>query len=351
MHQTDELCVYQSEQFGNIMFAADFAALVRAGIHPGDSVDVCFADGRILEDIPFLSGCILPAGMICMNAHEGFDWIRIEKRFGNAWKHFRMAEPGTGRIVLREPGKYQALYQVFNAEFSLAREDYPSDEYFANYRPLCCSSLRERTLYRSVSSFEAVNDGTPFPERLQCIDRLMERDGIRTVIHMTCDRKQLKAYFDSGRYDGCYIKKLYEEGRVYADCFSVDYASSAFLKSLVSALRVLLTQEGPFLIQCRAGLDRTGFLCSLLEALAGASEEEIIDDYMRSYACLCGITRENHPEKYEMLKKQQADVMLNTLKQGKAEAGPAAAAEAYLKQCMSPAEISELKHFLTESAR
>lgn len=346
MHQTDDLCVYKGEPFGNIMFAENFSALARAGIHPGDSVDVRFADGRILEDIPFLSGCILPAGMICMNAHEGFDWIRIEKRFGNAWHHFRMETPGTGRIVLREPGRYETLYHAFNAEFSLFREDYPSDEFFANYRMLCCRQLREKFLYRSASSFEPADDSTPFQERLKCIDRLMERDGIRTVINMTCDRQQLKANFDSGQYEGFYVKKLYEEGRVYADQFSVDFSSPAFQRSLASALRVLSTQEGPFLIQCKAGLDRTGFLCVLLEALAGAAEEEIVGDYMRSYACLCGLTEENDPEKYEILKKYQADRILNILTQGKAELGLAAAAEAYLRQCMSGDEISELKQHL-----
>lgn len=347
MHQTDDYSVYKGEPFGNIMFAADFAALAHAGIRPGDSVDVCFAGGRILEDIPFLSGCILPAGMVCMNAHEGFDWIRIEKRFGNAWDYFGMKEPGTGRIVLREPGKYFTLFQAFNAEFSLARHDYPSDEFFANYRPLCCRQIRKRIFYRSASSFELENDSTPFEERRKCIDQLMERDGIRTVINMTCDPQQLKADFEAGQYEGFYIRKLYEEGRVYTDRFSVDFSSPVFRDSLASALRVLSAQEGPYLIQCKAGLDRTGFLCGLLEALAGASEEEIIGDYMRSYACLCGLTGESDPEKYEILKKYQADRILNILTLGKTELRLADAAEAYLMQCMSSAEISELKHLLT----
>ena len=49
--------------------------------------------------------------------------------------------------------------------------------------------------------------------------------------------------------------------------------------------------SGPCLIHCVEGKDRTGFVCALMLALAGASAQEIIDDYMITYYNYYGITK------------------------------------------------------------
>jgi protein tyrosine/serine phosphatase len=45
----------------------------------------------------------------------------------------------------------------------------------------------------------------------------------------------------------------------------------------------MLTYDGPYLIHCYAGIDRTGFISALLEALMGANLDEIAADYLLSY--------------------------------------------------------------------
>lgn len=37
---------------------------------------------------------------------------------------------------------------------------------------------------------------------------------------------------------------------------------------------------------CTKGKDRAGFMPALLEALIGATREEIVEDYMQSYLCI-----------------------------------------------------------------
>ena len=64
----------------------------------------------------------------------------------------------------------------------------------------------------------------------------------------------------------------------------------------------MVTMEGPVYIHCLEGKDRTGFVCALLEALAGASYEEILEDYMETYDNYYGITQDSHPEKYEAIR-------------------------------------------------
>lgn len=346
MCQTGELEIYEGKPFGNIMMRSDMAEISRWGIRPGDSVDVYFSSGAKLEDIPFLSGCILPEGMVCVNAHEGFDWVRIEKRFGRLWELCGVSEGETGRIVLRGKQKYSLLQKTFSAEFSFSREDYPSDEHFANYRELCGGKVQKGRFYRSV----AFSDASVFDRRKQCLDRLVGRDGIRFILNMNRDEEQVRAEFKSGMLLCPCTQKLFDEGNIFARAFPADFAGRAFQTVLAEALRELMKHKGPYLIQCRAGLDRTGFLCCLLEALAGADESEIISDYMRSYEFLCGVTEENAPEQYSLLCRYQAGRALGILTgSGGSDADLSAAAEKYLRQCgLSAQEIAGLKRLLTD---
>jgi protein tyrosine/serine phosphatase len=45
----------------------------------------------------------------------------------------------------------------------------------------------------------------------------------------------------------------------------------------------MLANDGPYLVHCYAGVDRTGIVCAILAALMGASPEEIAADYARSF--------------------------------------------------------------------
>lgn len=78
-------------------------------------------------------------------------------------------------------------------------------------------------------------------------------------------------------------KGLFDNGDVDALDMSVNYRSQKFADKLVEDLRQMIVQDGPYLIHCTEGKDRTGFTCALLEALCGASYDEMLDDYMISY--------------------------------------------------------------------
>ena len=45
----------------------------------------------------------------------------------------------------------------------------------------------------------------------------------------------------------------------------------------------MIVHEGPYLIHCFAGVDRTGFVTALLEALMGTSLKEICRDYLSAF--------------------------------------------------------------------
>jgi protein tyrosine/serine phosphatase len=64
--------------------------------------------------------------------------------------------------------------------------------------------------------------------------------------------------------------------------FSV--TSNNFHKKLKKALQFIIKTDGPWLIHCHVGIDRTGFVSMVLEALMGAAIDEIADDYLISFS-------------------------------------------------------------------
>ena len=72
-------------------------------------------------------------------------------------------------------------------------------------------------------------------------------------------------------------------------------------------------KEGPYLIHCTEGKDRTGFMCMLIEALAGASYREIVDDYMVTYDNYYEINEVKDKVKYDLILEKNLIAMMYTV--------------------------------------
>ena len=115
-----------------------------------------------------------------------------------------------------------------------------------------------------------------------------------------------------------------------------------------------MTYGGPAYIHCMEGKDRTGFVCLLLEALVGASYEEMCSDYMTTYENYYKISKTKTPERYNAVVSLYFDSFLeylygtddvNVLK----SADYTEAAKGYLADCgMTEQEISQLIELLTQ---
>ena len=93
----------------------------------------------------------------------------------------------------------------------------------------------------------------------------------------------------------------------------MDFFSEAFQMKLVDGFRYMASHDGPYLIHCIEGKDRTGFVCMLAEALCGASYDEIVEDYMTTYANYYGITKESDEAKYNIIVAEVLDPMIKTV--------------------------------------
>ena len=83
----------------------------------------------------------------------------------------------------------------------------------------------------------------------------------------------------------------------YSECSIINLAMSMDLNGeenrtkLAQGLRFMIDHEGPFLIHCLEGKDRTGFVIAVLESLMGASIEEVVEDYMVTYHNFYGVEK------------------------------------------------------------
>ena len=133
---------------------------------------------------------------------------------------------------------------------------------------------------------------------------------------------------------------------------SMDLSSEDFRQKLARGYRFLASHEGPYLIHCNEGKDRTGYAAAILECLMGADAEEVIEDYMLTYCNFYGI--EPGSEQYEEIADK--NIVANLEKTFRIssirdkDADLQGCAEAYLKEIgLSGEEISTLKERLSRS--
>ena len=75
--------------------------------------------------------------------------------------------------------------------------------------------------------------------------------------------------------------------------------SQAYKAKVATGFRKLLNDGGPAFIHCLEGKDRTGFVCMLIEALAGATYDEMKSDYMETYRNYYNITETDDKARYD----------------------------------------------------
>lgn len=127
-------------------------------------------------------------------------------------------------------------------------------------------------LYRSSSPI-ALDQG----ERRFVADALLKEAGVVTVVNTSDCRFRFKGFEG---FDDTYYATLEH----VALNMGHNYPSEAFLEDVRNGLDFMSEFSGPYLVHGTQGVERTGYVCMMLEALMGADKEAILADYMRSYA-------------------------------------------------------------------
>ncbi|MBR3305369.1 MAG: tyrosine-protein phosphatase [Christensenellaceae bacterium] len=288
--------ISHEEEFGGIYIKITIDDFNDMGFRYGDSVDLSFSNGFIMKDIPYYNGYYTAVGEPLLVAYPGYPFIRAGINNGDdLWEIAGVDETCECDIELNEEGKYIDIQNARDIHYEDDREKFPSDEAFANFRSLTGGRLREGVIFRSASPCDDQHN------RAGYVDDLIEKAGVRYIVNLADNEDKIKGYIESEDFKCDYFLSLYEEGNVIPLAMNANYGSEAFRKKAAAGLTAMADNEGPYLVHCTEGKDRTGFICLLLEALAGASYEEIVSDYMITYDNYYEISTEKYKDKYDVI--------------------------------------------------
>ena len=291
----DDDTVSKDEKFGAALLSMGQEEFEALGFSLGDSCDIKFSNGYSLSDVPYFNGYYVRNGEPVMVAYPGDPYIRITLNNMGIWDTAGLKDGDTVVITQVEEGKYLAIQEALGQIYSFDRSDYPSDEAFSNFRSFSAGKLKEDFMYRGASPVDNSRN------RASYVDSLLEKNGVQFVIDLADSEDDMEGYIASPDFTSEYTKRLYENGSDVLLDMGSGYTSQVYKEKVAQGLTAALEHDGPFYIHCMEGKDRTGFVCMLLEALAGASFDEMKKDYMITYENYFDVTESETPEKYDAI--------------------------------------------------
>ena len=301
---TGGLNVMEDKEFGNTYIGLSIDQFNDLGFSFGDSVDIFFDNGMKFRDVPYYSGYYTPVGGFLLCGYPGYPHPMVTFNYGDpTWLDFGISKDTEVVVVLNEKGKYRATEDLNALHYSDKRSDYDSedrseyesDAVFANFREVRGGNLKDKAIYRSASPCDDKHN------RAAYANRFAEKNRINFVINLSDSEESYRASADAPGFASTYYDSLYKAGNVLLMGLNANYRSDDFANKIAGALVEMTKHPAPCLIHCVEGKDRTGFACALILALAGATPEEIIDDYMLTYANYYGIIKEKEPERYDAI--------------------------------------------------
>ena len=343
---TGEIGVVKDEEFGNVFLDLTIDEFNACGFAFGDSINVTFSNGTTLADIPYFSGYYVPVGELLACGYPGYPHVVIARNYGaSTWEEFKMTDDDRVTVTLNEKSKYIDTQELFALKYSDERDDFDSDIIFANFREIQGGVLKGAGFYRSASPCDNQH------KRASTANRLAQEAEIGFVLNLSDNEEKYTGYTQAADFDSAYYDSLYRRGDVLLLAMNANYRSDAFAKTISEALFTMTQHNGPCLIHCVEGKDRTGFVSALLLALADASAQEIVDDYMITYSNYYGVTKESDSKKYAAIQENVNDFLYCLCD---AEKGAAidtldlkSGAENYLRRGgLTDAQIAQIEAFI-----
>ena len=314
----------------------------------GDIVTVAF-DGYDTLEMPVAeSSSDVPIAGFLVAAIKGSDQLVLTAHYAQMSDVLGITAenaPLQVSISMKEKGGYLLGLDIMrNTQYmDTYLEAYPdlSIEEFANFRDVHTTGMGKNKLYRSSSPIYL------YLGRNYYAASLAQVAGIATFVNLADSENE--AYSNKG-----YETTYYSTQNVIFLGIPPEFFSTSFKEGLVKGFRYMIEHEGPYLLHCTYGMDRTGFTIAVLEALMGASVEEIQADYAKTFSNYFTVI----DSKQVTLNDQQVDffksVVLRNLRavyhaEGievpeTDDADWVTATENYLEKLgMTPQEISELK--------
>ena len=291
-------------KFGGIYVEELISDFNKLGFEFGDSVDVEFSNGYKLEDLPYYNGYYVDIDETLVLGYHNHDKIEIGINYGDdLWEVAAVNEKDTVTITLNEKKKYLKEQEASDIHYSDEQGDM-SDIEFGNFRNVKVGELKDNILYRSASPIDNSH------KRASVVDKLIKNVNIGFIIDLSDDKEEVIEHLSKEDFNSPYFKSLYENNKVITLSMDMKFKDTKFESKLKELIEAMSNNEGPYLIHCVEGKDRTGFVSMIIESLAGAKYNEMVNDYMITYDNYYDINLQTDKEKYNTIKEKNIDLML-----------------------------------------
>ena len=258
-------------EFGAAMLDFTEEDMAKAGFSLGDVISITVDDKEIV--MPYYDGYYTRNGDYLCVAYPTYPSICFTANNIGLPKNLSDLEGHDVIVKMKEKGGKLDVQLALSMKYSIIREEYTiSDEEYANARDVHAGRIASGVLYRSSSPF--CND----INRANYVSEYLEREKVKTVLNLADTEGKMQTY-DIPPYS----RKLWEEGNVILCPLKADPTADDYNKRLIELLKELPSRPAPYVVHCMEGKDRTGYVCALLEGLCGATYEEIIADYLKTY--------------------------------------------------------------------
>ena len=148
-----------------------------------------------------------------------------------------------------------------------------------NFREICMGNISRGMLFRG--DYPVFND----KERDKIYDKLVAEAKIACVINLADNKAGLERIANLVPWYNILLRKNNVIGLdVQFDFnFKNKFEYEVFNYRLRQGFKFIINRNGPYLVHCNAGVDRTGFVSAIIELLLGASIDDVIYDYLLSY--------------------------------------------------------------------
>ena len=294
--------VIEIEKYGHAVLDVTAADLADAGYELGDVVHVKI--GKCNSSMPFFDGYYSNPGKLLLRGTAQEEKVAVCINYGDFSKENDVSVGDTAEITMEKKAGMRSIQELYALKYSNNREDYSDDASFANFRAVTVGHIGHGKLYRTASPINNKNG------RADYADNFIESVGVVTVLNLADSIEDVDEYCLEEDCGSEYYRSLYEKGNVIAIDLTGNFYSEEFASAIAEGLTFLAQNETPYCIHCTEGKDRTGFTAMLLEALMGATLDEIIDDYMISFYNYYGIDKEQEPERYQAVLDNNVIAML-----------------------------------------
>ena len=248
-------------------------------------------------DMPVVESAYdVPIAGFSLVALKSYDYLILSVHYGHLADILKITDvtvPIEVSISMKEKGGFLFGLEMRNVQnMDYYAEIYPdlSIDEFANFREVRTTGMGQKRLYRSSNPVD------PGLGRNLYADSLAKNAGVTTFINLSDSEEYAKSCqsFDSSYYSTQNVIFL---------ALPVYFYSQQFRDGIASGFRYMIEHDGPYLVHCTFGMDRTGFTIAVLEALMGATTEDIQADYAKTFSNYFNVVDSKHVG----LNEQQVD--------------------------------------------